>query len=137
VVKSHVNYVVADTAKWEQQAAYIIDTHPSVDAFVKNAGMGFAIPYIHNGQPHDYVPDFIVRLKTDSHTHLIVETKGFDDLADVKTAATHRWVAAVNADGRMGTWHYVVARKVDDVRRALDGFRAPSNATDNYRTSNS
>ena len=103
-----MNYVVADTSKWEQQAAYIIDTHPSVEAFVKNAGMGFAIPYIHNGQAHDYVPDFIVRLKADPHTHLvnlIIETKGFDDLAEVKTAAAQRWVAAVNADGRMGTWH--------------------------------
>ena len=49
--------------KWEQSAAYIIDTHPAVEAFVKNAGLGFAIPYLHNGQPHDYVPDFIVRLK--------------------------------------------------------------------------
>ena len=27
VAKSHVNYVVADTAAWEQQAAYILDTH--------------------------------------------------------------------------------------------------------------
>ena len=53
VVKSHVNYVVADTSKWEQQAAYILDTHPSVEAFVKNAGLGFAIPYIHNGEAHD------------------------------------------------------------------------------------
>ena len=128
VVKSHVNYVVADTSKWEQQAAYIIDTHPSVEAFVKNAGMGFAIPYIHNGQAHDYVPDFIVRLKADPHTHLIVETKGFDDLAEVKTAAAQRWVAAVNADGRMGSWHYSIARKVDEVRRTLDGFRAPRKA---------
>ena len=126
VVKSHVNYVVADTSNWEQQAAYIIDTHPSVEAFVKNAGMGFAIPYIHNGQAHDYVPDFIVRLKADPHTLLIVETKGFDDLAEVKTAAAQRWVAAVNADGRLGTWHYSIARKVEEVRRALDGFRAPS-----------
>ena len=53
VVKSHVNYVVADTSKWEQQAAYILDAHPSVEAFVKNAGLGFAIPHIHNGQAHD------------------------------------------------------------------------------------
>ena len=66
-------YVVADTTKWEQQAAYIIDTHPSVDAFVKNAGLGFAIPYFHNGRPHDYLPDFIVRLN--DGTHLILETK--------------------------------------------------------------
>ena len=120
VIRSHVNYVVADTTKWEQQAAYILDTHPGVDAFVKNAGLGFAIPYIHNGQPHDYVPDFVVRLKTEPAAHLIVETKGFDDLADIKSAAAERWVSAVNADGRMGTWRYTMARKVVDVRRALD-----------------
>jgi hypothetical protein len=85
-------------------AAYILDTHPGVEAFVKNAGLGFAIPYLHNGQPHDYVPDFIVRLKTEPMTHLILETKGFDELAEVKAAAAERWVAAVNADARYGTW---------------------------------
>ena len=81
---------------------------------------------LHNGQSHDYVPDFIVRLKADPRTHLIVETKGFDDLAEVKTAAAQRWVAAVNADGRTGTWHYSIARRVDEVRRALDAFRTSS-----------
>jgi type III restriction enzyme len=57
VVKSHVNYVVADTAKWEQSAAFHLDRHPRVEAFVKNAGLGLAIPYLHSGQPHDYQPD--------------------------------------------------------------------------------
>lgn len=33
VVKSHINYVVADTAKWEQSTAYILDVHPLVKAF--------------------------------------------------------------------------------------------------------
>lgn len=120
VVKSHLNYVVADTKKWEQEAAYHIDTHAVVDAFVKNAGLGFAIPYLHNGQPHDYVPDFIVRLKTTSVIHLILETKGFDDLAEIKAAAAERWVAAVNADGTFGTWRYVLVRKLDQIRRVLD-----------------
>ena len=32
-------------------------------------------------QPHDYVPDFIVRPNSDRTAHLILETKGFDDLA--------------------------------------------------------
>ena len=73
---SHLNYVVADTERWEQSAAYYIDTHPATDAFVKNAGLGFTIPYLHNGQTHDYMPDFIVRLKTDPPCHLILETKG-------------------------------------------------------------
>jgi hypothetical protein len=49
VLRSHVNYVVADTKVWEQSAAYFIDTHPSVESFVKNAGLGLAIPYQHNG----------------------------------------------------------------------------------------
>ncbi|MEK7700316.1 MAG: hypothetical protein AAB332_07910, partial [Planctomycetota bacterium] len=63
VIHSHLNYVVADTKKREQAAAHIIDKHEKVDAFAKNAGLGFAIPYIHNGQLHDYMPDFIIRLK--------------------------------------------------------------------------
>ena len=121
VVKSHLNYVVADTRKWEQEAAYHIDTHPLVDAFVKNAGLGFAIPYLHNGQPHDYVPDFIIRLETTPVVHLILETKGFDDLAEVKAAAAERWVAAVNADGTFGIWRYALARKIAQIREILDG----------------
>jgi len=36
VVKSHLNYVVADTKKWEQSAAYYLDTNDLVEAFVKN-----------------------------------------------------------------------------------------------------
>jgi type III restriction enzyme len=113
VVKSHVNYVVADTRVWEQSAAYLLDQHPAVVAFVKNAGLGFAIPYLHDGQPHDYEPDFITRLA--SGRHLILETKGHDPLADVKRQAAERWVAAVNADGRWGTWSYAVARSVSAV----------------------
>jgi type III restriction enzyme len=120
VAKSHVNYVVADTAKWEQQAAYILDTHGRVAAFVKNAGLGFAIPYIHNGQSHDYLPDFLVRFESNPDLTLILETKGFDELADVKAAAAQRWVAAVNADGSFGTWRYEMARRVEEIRQVLD-----------------
>jgi type III restriction enzyme len=123
VLRSHVNYVVADTKKWEQSAAYILDTHPAVQAFVKNAGLGFGIPYLHNGQNHEYQPDFIVRLI--SGEHLIVETKGFDDLADVKAAAAERWVAAVNADGQFGRWRYELARSVRAVRECLDQSLRP------------
>jgi type III restriction enzyme len=115
VVRSHLNYVAADTAKWEQSAAYVLDTHPLVEAFVKNAGLGFAIPYLHNGQIHDYVPDFIVRLQTQPRRHLILETKGFDPLEEVKIAAARRWVAAVSADATYGQWTYAVAKRVTDV----------------------
>lgn len=123
VLRSHLNYIVADTKKWEQSAVYILDNHPAVEAFVKNAGLGFAIPYVHNGRPHDYQPDFVVRLKGGSH--LIVETKGFDELAEVKAAAAERWVSAVNADGRFGRWRYAMARSVAQVREILDALAVP------------
>lgn len=120
VVNSHLNYVVADTKQWEQSAAYHIDKHPSVAAFAKNAGLGFAIPYLDNGQMHDYVPDFLVRLKTDPPRHLILETKGYDPLEEVKRAAAQRWVAAVNADGSYGRWQYAIAKKISDMPQILE-----------------
>ena len=52
---SHINAVVPDTEKWEQSAAYRLDTHGLVRSFVKNAGLGFAIPYLHNGEHHEYL----------------------------------------------------------------------------------
>jgi type III restriction enzyme len=115
---------VADTKTWEQSAAYILDTHKAVDAFVKNAGLGFGIPYFHNGQSHEYVPDFIVRLNTNPITHLILETKGFDELMEVKTQAARRWISAVNADGNHGKWKYLIAMQPSEIthciNRALD-----------------
>jgi type III restriction enzyme len=118
-IHCHVNYVVPDTQKWEQSAAYYIDTHAAVDAFVKNAGLGFAIPYLHNGQMHDYMPDFIIHLKADPPTHLILETKGFDPLEGVKREAAERWVNAVNADGTYGLWKYALVKKPSDVGGAI------------------
>jgi type III restriction enzyme len=120
-IHSHLNYVVADTEKWEQSAAYYIDTHPDVFSFVKNDHLGFAIPYLHNGQPHDYRPDFIIRYKGDGERFLILETKGFDPLAEVKAAAAHRWAAAVNAEGSYGHWAYAMARKPTEVSGAISG----------------
>ena len=120
IIHSHLNYVVADTKKWEQAAAYVIDKHDEVAAFVKNAGLGFAIPYLHNGQPHDYMPDFIIHLKGDPPVHLILETKGFDELAEIKAQAAKRWVDAVNADSRYGIWKYAVAMKPEDVGKKIE-----------------
>src|SRR5690606_10768056 len=92
-----------------------LDKSDQVDAFVKNAGLGFAIPYLHNGQMHDYIPDFIVRLQSALPQHLILETKGYDPLEEVKCGAAERWVAAVNADGTFGQWKYAIAKKVSDI----------------------
>ncbi len=46
----------ADTITWEQSAGYHLDNHPAVRSFVKNHGLHFAIPYLHNGKASDYLP---------------------------------------------------------------------------------
>ena len=121
VHKSHLNYVVADTKKWEQSAAFRLDKSPAVHSFVKNASLGFAIPYLHNGQMHDYLPDFIIRSQADKDRHLILEVKGYDPLEEVKTAAALRWVNAVNSDGRYGSWRYGMIKKIAELDRYVEG----------------
>lgn len=118
VVKSHLNYVVADS-KWETSAAFHLEAHPRVVSFVKNQGLGFAIPYLHGGGGHEYVPDFLVRL--DSGVTLILEVKGGqDEKADVKAQPAERWAAAVNADGRYGEWRYAICRDMNLVPQVID-----------------
>ena len=121
VIRSHLNYMVPDTKTWEQSAAYLIDTHPATGAFVKNAGLGFAIPYFHNGQTHEYLPDFVIRFAHAPDRHLILETKGYDELEEVKRAAAERWVQAVNAEGSFGAWKFAMAKKVSEVPALIAG----------------
>ncbi len=118
VVKSHVNYVVPDSS-WERIAAYTLDNHPRVKSFVKNAGLGFAIPYLHAGTGHDYMPDFIVRLDSTEQRYVIVETKGHDEKLAEKEAAAMRWVEAVNADGRFGRWSYLLLKQRASISEEL------------------
>ena len=72
-------------------------------------------PYEHDGDRHEYLPDFIVRLAGTTDRYLILETKGFDPVADVKKAAAERWVNAVNADGSFGHWAYRLAYQPADI----------------------
>lgn len=119
-LKCHLNYVVLDTGRWEQSAAYFIDQHQAVAAFVKNQGLGFSIPYLHDGRMHDYVPDFLIRLLGPGERYLILEVKGYDALQEVKRAAAERWVRAVNADGRYGYWQYAIAKHPTEVPHCID-----------------
>lgn len=119
VRKSHINLVTADTKAWEQSAAYFIDTNDRVESFVKNAGLGFAIPYFDNGQMHDYVPDFIIKLKSPNSIHLILEVKGYDPKKDTKRGAAERWVKAVNQDGAYGRWEYAVVEDVTLIPKVI------------------
>jgi len=68
---------------------------------------------------HDYMPDFIIRLKSDSPVHVILETKGYDPLEEVKHHAAERWVSAVNADGKYGRWLYRLTKKTTEINGIL------------------
>jgi type III restriction enzyme len=117
VAKCHLNYAVSDS-KWEQSAAYHLDQHARVTAFVKNQGLGFAIPYLHGGGAHEYLPDFIACL--DNGVRLILEPKGYDPLKGVKAQAATRWVAAVKSDGRFGEWRYAQCDNMNEVPAVIN-----------------
>lgn len=113
VTRCHLNVMVADTKKWEQSAAFLLDSHPGVKRWVKNDRLGFTIPYRQRGLLSRYVPDFIV--VTDQDENVIVEIKGqVTDNADGKAKAADRWVDAVNRLGEHGIWRYL---QVEDPSR--------------------
>jgi type III restriction enzyme len=71
---------------------------------------------------HGYQPDFIIRMNTDAERYLIIETKGYDPLKEVKESAALRWCSAVNSLGTFGHWSYKLADKTEQVRGILDAF---------------
>jgi type III restriction enzyme len=91
---------------------------------VKGKGLGLGVPYFHNGQDHDYYPDFLVRLACEPAVPLLLEVKGFDPLEDIKRAAAERWVAAVNAEGSYGRWRYAMVKQVSDITGVLTTAQA-------------
>ncbi|MDA8014002.1 MAG: DEAD/DEAH box helicase family protein [Gammaproteobacteria bacterium] len=119
VKKSHINAMVADN-KLETATVQRLDQNKKVFAFVKNEGLGFAIPYLHNYEPHEYLPDFILRLHPSEPRYLVLETKGYDPRREVKKRAAERWVSAVNADGSRGKWSYRMISEAAEVAGAVE-----------------
>jgi type III restriction enzyme len=128
--KCHVNFVVLDGLGgnlWERSVAEILETLPTVAAYVKNDRLGFTVPYAMQGRSHEYIPDFLVRLaprKDDDEVRtLIVEVSG-----TLKKAAPTRekaettrnlWVPAVNNIGSFGRWGYAELRNPKTFRTDL------------------
>ncbi len=99
--KSHVDYVVADTETWEQICAKVLEDLPEVLCYVKNAFLDFKIPYLREGHKHDYLPDFLARVRTPagSVVNLIIEVTGMNKDKQAKKLYTEKyWLPAVNGD---------------------------------------
>jgi type III restriction enzyme len=111
--KCHVSHVVADTGSWEQKMAQTLEDMDEVVCYVKNQNLGFLVPYTLNGEEHNYMPDFIVRIK-DGHgdedvLNLIVEVSGEARKDKAAKAATARtlWIPAINNHGGFGRWQFI------------------------------
>ena len=121
VSKCHLNAMVADTKKWEQSAAFLLDSHPGVTKWVKNDRLGFFIRYRNKGIPARYAPDFLV--ETDLGLKVIVEVKGqLTDDADAKARAAERWVNAVNRLGQHGRWRHALVTDPTAVGKTINAY---------------
>jgi type III restriction enzyme len=107
---SHLNYVAADTASWEQAAALQLEmaaVQGLIQCYVRNDRLELTVPYEFYGQARAYEPDFVVRLR--NGVHVLLEVKGAQP-AEVaaKHQAAQRWVGAVNRWGQLGEWEFMV-----------------------------
>jgi type III restriction enzyme len=107
---SHINVVVLDS-EWEGRAAKTLDDMAAageIECWVKNAFLGFRIPYVDkSGRKRAYLTDFIVRA-TDpggEAVHLMIEVTGMErDKPEKKWFVEHRWLPAVNAIRHRHGW---------------------------------
>ena len=127
--KSHVNWAILDS-EWEGEFCRVAESHPRVNAYVKNRGLGLEVPYRYGSIMRKYIPDFIVRID-DGHgeedlLNLIVEIKGYrgEDAKDKKNTMDVYWVPGVNNLKEYGRWTFAEFTNVyemqNDFSQVLD-----------------
>lgn len=122
-VKSHINYVVADTETWEQGVAKKLEDMDEVESYVKNQGLDFYIPYEYQGVTRSYMPDFIalIRKKDGSMLHLLIEVTG-EKRAEKKMkvdTARNFWVPAVNNAKEFGEWAFIEIQDIHETQNLI------------------
>ncbi|HEX3315541.1 MAG TPA: hypothetical protein VHR72_11650, partial [Gemmataceae bacterium] len=122
--KSPISHVALDS-DWEAKFAQTLEESDAVRAYVKNDKVGFKIPYVYEGLPRNYYPDYLVRVEDGGADllNLIVEVSGQreDDKQAKVDTARKLWVPAVNGEGRFGRWAFLEVtdpwKVEDDLRR--------------------
>jgi type III restriction enzyme len=118
---SHINLVAADTARWEQSAAFRLEQaviQGVARFYARNDQLGLTIPYDFMRVSHHYEPDYLVRLA--NHVTLVLEIKGQETEQDrAKHQAAKRWVEAVNNWGQLGRWAFHVCKDPQTLGREL------------------
>lgn len=123
--KSHVNYVVMDS-DWEGICAKTLEEIDTVETYVKNQFLGFAIPYVKDGKDRQYFTDFIARVKGKDGTpkNLMIEISGMSkDKAEKKWFVENRWIPAMNAlkeKYNYPEWHFIeVSNDIRNIKNQL------------------
>jgi type III restriction enzyme len=125
--RCHVNYVVCDST-WEAEFARCAEDNDRVISYVKNQGLGLAVPYRDGDVPREYIPDFIVRVDdgcgTSDLLNVIVEIKGFknEQVKLKKDTMTEKWIPGVNALGTYGRWTFAQFESVYEIEREFRDF---------------
>jgi type III restriction enzyme len=141
--KSEVSHVVLDGKDgntWEAEMAATCEAITDIDAYVKNERLGFTIPYVYKGRSHQYMPDFVLKLKRldgDVERFLIIEISGGQKSPGPTRmkadTARGSWCAAVNNHRGFGRWGYVEITTMTDlfgqVRDAIDALYADAPIT--------
>lgn len=109
--RCHINWVILDS-DWEAEFCRVAESHPRVNAYVKNHNLGLEVPYRYGSETRKYIPDFIVLVDdgygSDDPLHLVVEIKGYrqEDAKDKKLTMETYWIPGVNNLGLYGRWAF-------------------------------
>ena len=111
-LKSPISHAICDSG-WEVEVARLLDQLPPVHRWLRNYGLNWSLPYIADGEYHQYRPDFVAvcPLANGPELHLVIEVKGQELFNDrIKRDWAEHWCAAVNAhpDFRQNQiWQYL------------------------------
>ena len=116
-------------SSWERNVAGLLDSMPAVSRWVRNRNLNWHIPYVMDGEPHRYLPDFVavVPLPNGNELHIVIEVKGQEKAADrVKRRWIEQyWLPAVNRHPDYGVrnrkvWDYLYLDSLLKVQSARD-----------------
>jgi len=110
----------------ERFCAKTLEEIETVECYVKNQLLGFAISYTKDGKDRQYFTDFIARVKSKDVTvkNLMIGISGMSkDKAEKKWFVENRWIPAVNAlkdKYEYPEWHFIeVANDIRNIKNQL------------------
>lgn len=121
--RSHINWVILDS-DWEAEFCRVAESHPKVNAYVKNHNLGLEVPYRYGSSMRTYIPDFIVLVDDgrEDPLHLIVEIKGYrrEDAKEKKATMEIYWVPGVNNHKQYGRWAFAEFTEVYEIEKEFN-----------------